>query len=317
MNRLAVGAFVAVAIACGRDPASDFRDASPSRQGIQLDVPTSSGQPLTSSDGLGTSKNALLGQTAELYKATVVITGVINGAVGFVLNLVEEIVKHDPTTVDEHKAVWGPHTAPLSPDTFKFTMTRDGNVFKYVFEGKPKTAPDSAYVAIIGGEHLPTGRLTGQGAFAIDWNAMQALAGKPKEVGTAAIQYQRNAQMDVAIGVAFRQIRDDQTGQRVDADYVYAQAAGGDGGFQFVIGKDFENNSSAPERLAILSRWHVDGAGRGDVVATGGDLGTTVRFSECWSTTFARTFYQDSLGMNPAEGSLAACAFQDASYSSL
>ena len=42
---------------------------------------------------------------------------------------------------------------------------------------------------------------------------------------------------------------------------------------------------------------------------TGGDLEVTG--SDCWSTTFVRTYYADSLEWAPTEGDPASCVFAD------
>jgi hypothetical protein len=79
--------------------------------------------------------------------------------------------------------------------------------------------------------------------------------------------------------------------------------------FSFV--GDIDEDGSAWEDARIRSRWQADGAGRADVTATGGDLGTSsASFSQCWNTQF-RTVYEDFtvLSGGAAAGDEGLCAF--------
>jgi hypothetical protein len=63
------------------------------------------------------------------------------------------------------------------------------------------------------------------------------------------------------------------------------------------------------EDVTLHSRWNAEGAGRADVQMSGGSLPTTVQATECWSETFARSYYTDNVNYQPTEGSPTACAF--------
>ena len=59
-----------------------------------------------------------------------------------------------------------------------------------------------------------------------------------------------------------------------------------------------------------MSRWAAAGDGRADVRIHGGDLDDEpVTVTECWDQDFLRVYYEDSLGIEPAEGTVAACVF--------
>lgn len=315
-------ALVVVALTgCGGlvDDADEFRNASPSRQGITIEVP-SKGQALTA-DEVGQSSQPLLGETAGCYSLTRGVTVAVNGGVAWVLNLCEEIVKHPATVADDAHAVWGPWTDALSPNTYKFTVTKVAAGYDYVLEAKDKTKDDSAYLKVLTGHHEPGAAQTqGQGSFRLDWNACQQLPEHGKEVGSADITYERNDKLDVTVGVAFKQVKDEETGKLVDATYAFAQANQGDGSFEFVVLKDMPglpNGTAKLERQAIKSRWHQDGAGRCDLKLSEGDLVSAVTATECWGPTFLETYYQDSLGITATQGEASACAFADAAYTSL
>lgn len=322
MRRLLVATLAVLFVACGPLPdADEFRNASPSRQGIDIKVPAGNGQALSAEGEYGTQAQALLGERAPWYTLTRSITVMVNGGTAWVLNLCEEIVKFDPTTLEEDRAIWGPHTDPLSPNTMKFTVTRADEGYDYALEAKPKDADDSAYVKLIFGHHVPGATdKEGHGTFTVDWDAAQTLPEKGEDVGKADFAYERNADLDVTIGVAFKQVRDDETGQLVDADYAFSQINGGQGSFEFVVRKDMTdlpNNTAALERFAVKSRWMNDGAGRCDVKVNGGDLTTDITLSECWGSSFLETYYADSLGLTATQGEESACVFAGAEYTEL
>lgn len=295
------------------DGADEFRAASPSRQNLRVAAPAP--KALTSAD-VEQSETAL-GQTAEFYRTTVGIAVVVNGGLLWVGALVEAIIRHPPTSLTADEAVWGPHTEPLAADTFRFTVRRAGDGFDYVLDAKPKTADDDAFVAVISGHHDPLGGRAGKGEFLVDWDAAQTLINPPREVGSAQYDYSRDAGGDVTIDTAFREVRDDETGRLVDADYAFSQTAAGPGAFEFVLHRDIDNNGSQPERAAIRTRWLGNGTGRSDVKLSGGDLGGEITGSECWNSSFARTYYGDSILWRPTEGDASTCAFDEPEYSEL
>ncbi len=307
--------------ACGGSTVDDFRAASPSRQGIDVKAP-SEGQPLTSSD-IGTQKQAL-GERSLWYGVTWATTTSVNLATAWVLGVCETIISFEPTTATDSQAVWGPYTGPLSPDTFKFTVTRaaDGT-YDYALEGKPKVADDSAYVKLIVGHHAPSAaKHIGKGTFTVDWDAARTLGGLHTDVGSARFTYERNAHLDVTIGVVFHQVRDsNDPSKRVDAAYAFSQVVGGEGTFEFATLSDWAglpgSQPGSLERFAIKSRWTHSGSGRADLKASGGDLAQDVTLSECWGNSFLRVYYTDSLGFTKTEGVESDCAFSPASYTDI
>jgi hypothetical protein len=79
----------------------------------------------------------------------------------------------------------------------------------------------------------------------------------------------------------------------------------------FSIFGDTDDAGTLPEEVTLRSRWLASGAGRADARLRNGDLTVEVTASECWSTTFGRTFYADSVNWQPSEGNVADCAFAD------
>ncbi|RKG89670.1 hypothetical protein [Corallococcus terminator] len=306
-----------------------FRDGLPSKEMMQVKAPKESGQGLTAS---GPSAMYGLGQKAEYYQATVNATVSINGGTLWVLNLIEQIAKYPPTTLEENKAVWGPHTDALSPTTWRLTVTKSGDAsFSWVLEGKAKADADSGFKAVLSGTQTVAVDANGErlkgfgsGELFIDWDASHSLPDGDENVGTVEIRYARpSATAEATVEADFRQVRDEQDPQqRVDGNYRYKASATAGGEFDFASAKDIDNGDplrAKLEKLSIKSRWTATGAGRSDIKVTGGDLKGEATLSECWDTNFLSTYFIVSLdprlGYGEAE---AACGgFNAAVYSSL
>ena len=69
------------------------------------------------------------------------------------------------------------------------------------------------------------------------------------------------------------------------------------------------------ENVDENSRWESTGAGRADISMTGGDFGSkTVMASQCWSASFAQTYYTDNVNYEPTTGDASTCAFSQAQF---
>jgi hypothetical protein len=321
MKRLSLLAVALLVAACGRGP--DFGSGVPTAQNVRLEVPESSSQALT-----GVAKQQLQGDPSSFYHLTRGVTATVNLGVGLVLGLVKAITSHRPTSISGDTAVWGPHTEALSPNTWKLSVTEIApGTYSYQLEGKPKTAPDSAYVIVLSGEHTPSVDANGApmehfgaGKFLLDWDAAQTLPEHGAEVGQAAVTYSRlEPGANVTIDVDFTQIRN-EAGNLVDASYRFLKIPGQGGQFEFSTDKDQVNTSTALEHLAIKSRWLSTGAGRSDVMASGGDLSSPATANECWDSAFSSQYMATSWSTDPAYnyGTEATdCAFPSAEYSNL
>lgn len=333
MKKLILAVAALSLAACGAGKADQFRSGVPTTDAVKLNVPAKAGQALEV-ENLGTSRQALQGETSDFYKLTRGVTVGINGGTAFVLGLVKAITDHQPTNVSGNVATWGPHTDSLSPTTWKLTVTKvsDGE-FSYIFEGKAKQDADTEYRKVLIGTHKPTldanGDVVekmGSGDFILDWNEAQKLPEHDNNVGKAHIFYERaSATSNTTIKVQFTQVKDEETGKLIDAEYRYTKDTTDGGEFEFATNKDVDNGNpqrALIERLTIRSRWTSQGAGRADVKATGGDLASPATASECWDTNFLSQYLAASWAPNdPAHNygtEAAGCtAFPSASYSQL
>ncbi len=301
--------------ACGADRADSFRQGLPSQNAVKLAVP-GQGQALTAA---GQRSDPLEGQKAEYYALTRGVSLGVNGATASVLTLVEKIVRNPPTSVqDQNVAIWGPHTDALSPVTWKLTVKRTApNQHSYILEGKGKTEADSAFRGVLSGTHLSTGVDLGSGTFLIDFDAAQTLPEHGNEIGTAMIDYSRvSSTSEASVTATFVGVRDDASGQRVNATYKYVEQPGQGGSLDFTMNKN-AIGGPAIEALSIRSRWTQSGTGRADVRGVGGDLTTPVTINECWDAGFLSRYFLTSFDPTKNYGQATACAFATAEYTSL
>jgi hypothetical protein len=327
---------------CGKVDDSAFTGSVPTKDTVAAVLPggtTTTSGSLTAGDTT-TKKGALLGDVAADYQTTVAVTTIINGAVGAVLDLVKTVISYPATSVDDQTAVWGPHTDPLSANTWRLTVTRVApHEFDWKFDGRAKTSTaDSDFVTVLSGTHTQAldaaGHVMdgfGSGDFTLDWDAADTLPQHDNNVGQAAFTYSRlDPTATVAVDVTFTNIVDncDPTtckthGQIFDALYAYSATPGNGGDLQYGATEDFDQvaGSSLKENLSLHSRWMETGAGRTDIQLTGGDYGTTVNTSsECWDTNFASQYSITSYDPNDPNvdwGSESSCAFPSAAFVSL
>jgi len=298
---LGLAATALLATACG----PDFQSGVPTKEMVQLQIPGSSAQGLQSSE-VGMAKNAFSGQgnTSDAYVLT------------------RSATDNDPTTQTADSATWGPYTDSLSLNTWKLTVTHQGGQsYSYALQGKAKDAPDTAFVTVLSGTHVAVSRKVGHGEFLLDWDAAATLPEHDNNIGSALVGY-GNVGKDHAVGVLarFEGVRDQDTGERVNASYAFAAVPGVGGAFEFGVRKNVNPQDGATlENFTIKSRWMASGAGRSDAQVSGGDLGAgQATFNECWSTSFASTYLAVSFDTTAGYGTESSdCAIQGAEYANL
>jgi hypothetical protein len=308
-------------------PTDEFRNGVPRAETIRMAMPgDDGGQVLAQGQLEESTRQALLGETAEWYKTTRKVTRGLNGAALAVGGLVKFVLNYPPTTLADNQAVWGPWEDPLDPVAWKVTVTRvAAHTFQYTFEGRPKLDPNAAFVIVLAGTHTPAlnarGRALarfGSGSFTLDWDARATLPQPDDNVGKVDYSYEHlSADDTVDIKAKFRQVKDeDRPGQKVDANYAFAQQPKGPGSMDFVFIMP-PNAQDAGGRALVHSRWQNSGAGRADVQMKSLDGSISISENECWDTTYASVYLQDSWPGGRAWGSESSCAFLTAEYSTL
>ena len=308
----------------------EFAGSTPTAENVALAVPATTQSALTSRDG--TTRSALLGQQADSYTLTRVVTDIVNGATGAVLLLVKTIVSYPPTSVQGDTAVWGPGAQPLDKNAWRLTVTRvQPHVFTWALDGKPKAADDTAFVTVLSGTHTRAvdGRgfpieNYGSGTFVADWDAAQTLPDHGNAVGVATFNYSRTAPGAMTtIDVDFKGIKDDPPSTELyNATYSYTATPGAGGELKYGAKRDYypdpHPSNSALEDFTVHSRWQETGTGRTDYELTGGDVATAgiapITVSECWDTSFLSTYLNVSYDDAGDWGVETSCVFPAAAF---
>jgi len=298
-----------------------------------MSVPGSTTKALTvqGAEDLGVegSNRALEGETAEWYKLTRKVSGIVNTGALAVGVLVHLVTDYPATKVTVDTAVWGPWQGPLDPIEWRVTITRVApHQYQYKFEGRDKHTPTAPFVTVLSGAHTASVDANGlemegfgAGSFTLDWNARASLPAPDNNVGTASYTYDHmGPEQMVTIAAKFRQVKDDEhPGKLVDADYAFVQNPGADGSMDFAFNIPATDASPVGALAKVHSRWQWSGAGRSDVTATTLDSALTYTLTECWDGHYASVYKSVPLSQSPADnyGSEASCAFPTVQYSKL
>lgn len=305
---LVLGAVLVAACSSPKLDPDAVRGALPQSASTQIAAPTATGGA-AAAGALGAGGDlapaSAVGDVSGYFVSTVTLAVAVNGSVAWSLGVLEAVVAMPPTSCKEDSCTWGPGSHPLDPRDWKLTVTRAGDHFTYDLAGQLKSAP-TGFVTVLSGAAWPgAAPHRGHGSFLVDHEAGKALGFT--DTGTLEVEYDNRT--DLSIGATFLGFTDANAPYHV-GNAVYAYAESPTGGDLQVAFHDL--TSTADPRLALHSRWALDGAGRGDAAYSQASPAAAYSAAECWSpaTTsppFRVVFYLDSSGATSgAEGS---CAF--------
>ncbi len=275
---------VSLAFVACQPPADEYRNALPDRDTIEVDVPAQE----TTAQGLGSKSSAIVGEPADLYTSTYYQARDLNVFGKFVVDLVETIASFPATELTETKAVWGPFSEEREPNEFKLTIEKDDVVatrFAWAIEGRHKSEAD--FITLARGSFEPTEEDYGNGWFVLDFDTIRTL--DPSEGGRGRVGYafEKDAE-GVSVRVHFAGTTD--RGERIEAGYAYGESISGEGFILFGLPLNV-HEGPALEDVIIRTRWIPSGAGRADVIASGGDIGDDVfEGSQCWGDNFVSSY---------------------------
>lgn len=304
---LAVGCVVtAMGTGCvvEKDEGDRFREAVPQAEDVALRVPGSDGTAKTS-QGLHVATNGSPSNTARYYRFSRDMTTTVDVGTAVILGGIWAIVHSPPTTIEAKRAVWGPGQGnALDPAVYQFTVTEVGDAeYDYVLEGRPKAG--GAFIAVLRGHGYGKSRSEHRmGWFSWDNDAYRTLdPDRAHDTGSTKVSFDlRNlpAKIDV-------ELRPDPS--QGFANVGVTHEAQGAGSVEITALGDIDDSKTTKlEDVHVLSRWQTSGAGRADLEMRNGDLPFTVDATECWSTSFARVFYKDTVDFEPASGDATACS---------
>jgi len=295
------------------DDGDKFRDPLPVASDVSLSVPRSGDAPGSQTLAIGSSDGT--SGYAKFYQFTRNVTDGVDLVTGAILGTIWVVVHTHPTTVDEHEATWGPGSGDaLSPVVWRLTVREVGEaVFDYELDGRPKASTsDADYLAVLKGRGYgkshPQHR---DGFFSVDNDAARQLdPDRAHDHGTVKITHQLHA-WPATIAV---EIRPTPAPDWVDITVTHQQDRSGAVDVNALTDVEPLIKDGNLEDIVMHSRWANTGAGRADVQISGGDVPTLVKATECWSTSFFRSYYTDNVGLETTVGDPSACVFPDAQF---
>jgi hypothetical protein len=313
--------FAMLASACTQQDAADrFREPLPKASDARLNMPGSqvAGSPTQSAtvhiqgggSGSGDTGYAqFYALSRDLADGVDFVTLLITGTIG-------AITGNPPTTIDAKSATWGPAQGDaLSPVMWKLVVTEVGDrEFDYELDGRPHLSNNEAdWRPILTGHgwgaNDPNHR---SGWFQFDNDAYRALdPQRGHDSGTARVTFDART-WPINIEASVKPGASPTTS--FDVTVVHEKDGGGTVLLN-AVGDIDQPKDGDNENLLLNSRWTSTGAGRADVKISGGSLGTITAFaSECWSNTFARTYYTDNVNYRPAAGDATTCVYSQAQF---
>ncbi len=254
---------------------------------------------------------------SEWYLFTASTTENINTMIGVVLFWVDNITSsYRPSYVDRdtNQAEWGPWSTALDPVETLLWVTYDpeSDSHTWGFDQWPRDAEQDAASTVVVGEVDPGAtRDISSGRFEVDFTTINELDPTEQATGLFEVAYDIHE-----TGVAATATYTDFGPESIDAEYSYAQVFEGDGSMDLVVHADInpESGTATEETWLTRSRWTASGAGRADIMISGGDLGEqTATISECWDSSFEAVYTTESLG-GTEEGDASLCVFDSAEY---
>jgi hypothetical protein len=229
------------------------------------------------------------------------------------------VVHTEPSSVDDNEAVWGPYEGDaLDPVAYRLTVTRIGDHrYRYVVEGRRKADKSGRFLTVLDGEGYDRQSPShGDGKFTLDLDNSRILdpGRHENDSGTVTVVHDLPRDIGRRVDALPRSITaavDPETGETLVVGSVANADRTGSLDVAGMVDID-EVKDGVNETVAIASRWSATGAGRSDITISGGSLPATVSevtATECWSTDFARVFYEDSVDAQPTEGDPSFCAF--------
>jgi hypothetical protein len=310
-----------------QDDGEEYREAVPLREAVVVSGPETAAASGTSTASITSRKPQAdgplrRGNYAKWYSFTRAVRGGVNLVTASVLGSVWTIVHIEPSSIVDGEATWGPYTDALEPVTYRFRVTRVAPAeYDYVLEGRPKTSKsDGDYRAVLTGHgYGKRHEQHGQGEFVIDLSAARELDPVAHQDDSGTVRVVHDLPRDIDTGgkglprTITATVKPDPSVNPESFSVISKAELDGTGLLHVDARADVDDSkATALEDIGIDSRFRADGAGRADIVISGGDIPAdpgSVSAVECWGADFARSYYSDSIGFEPEQGDPSACVY--------
>lgn len=268
--------------------------ALPGDDTLAVDIPAI-GSMEGDAGGFGTQQGALVGETAEFWAHTARTAWHMNVGLAHILAPIRAVTKNvEPTLVGPNKAVWM-GSWPLDPQHHLLVVKKKGDHFEYILLAKLKAPANAKWRVRVVGRYTPgPAPKHGHGSVWVNLNndlnpnthgkvlAHWSRAGVAREITAFFFKFTTDPDQAPVTSAAHYQNEADMSGLLVHAVH----------GFDLQQG---EPGKEALEDAALISRWNTSGAGRGDLLARGGDIAAAglqvAAMTQCWKPmSFKSTF---------------------------
>jgi hypothetical protein len=306
-----------------QDDGDEYREAIPLREAVEVAGPEaeSGRDSSTASVTAQADEPWSAGPYSKWYGFTRVVRAGVNVVTGAVLGSAWLIVHTEPSSVEDGEAIWGPYTDALDPATYRFRVTRVADAeYDYVLEGRPKSSNDDAdYRAVLAGHGYGKRHdLHGEGEFTIDLDVARALDPFAHADDSGTVRIEHHLPHDLRDGdflprTIVAEVTPDPAINPESFSVTSNANEDGTGSLHVTAVADVDDTKTTElEDIVVDSRFRADGAGRADIAITGGDIPAdpgVVSAVECWGGDFMRSYYSDSLELEPTEGEASACVY--------
>lgn len=305
----------------GLSETSRFARAIPSADEVTLSVPDDDPLP----DGLR------VGETAYYYSQTLDTTTGINSSVDSLISALEELAAAPPTEETDEQAIWGPITPDDSPTTSMLVIDEvSATTYRFEYRIRPSSSDDDAdFRSLISGSTVLTAdgeRDSGQ--FVVDFSTLHDMDSSYEYMGEMNVSYEAMNGSFRSVEVWFENFystaADSTVEEPVELTYRYLEVPSGAGDFQFAYTGNIHDEPDQPleEMYQVRSRWDSAGAGRADVLISGGEISVElsdlgfleeqIEVTECWDEGYLRTWYVVTPGADDEmQGDASSCVYGD------
>jgi len=313
-----------------KDGDDSYRNAIPSAQAVELQVPDSNG-----------SGQLAVGDASVFYQMTRSVSVNVNTRVIVILGTLRWITLFPATERGDDYRIWGP-SEPQGLEAFSWRLRMDkisDNRFSFELDGRAKGLTEEAdFITVVTGEVTPgDGEHKSEGTFSLLFDNANTLGSERCTTGTVNVAW--DALTDVrTVNVVWNNFERTCPGEEekiLNASYDYSENADKSGTFAFATEGNIHaaaENKPELELVKMNSRWEATGEGRSDVVMSGTEIAadlasvglteTSVQASQCWSDLFVLTYANTAPpALQPfifeELGAEADCAYTTAEYPNL
>ncbi len=296
-----------------------FLYALPSRDQLKVVVPS---QVAESEQGLGTRRDGLaLNEPSTVHAWTRNAADSMNNSIFSLLEILERAKQLNPSTRADDYREWGPFrdkVGVIEREVRLVIQRYQAPAEHFEWRIEVRRLRDSEWLEAISGTYQPTEDLRhGVGEFSLQSERVRranlAGPGDDPNLRQLVVRYATDADP--------LHIEVDLVAANGTLAYVYDEYSDHSGSMRFDVTADWlamhEGGTAAKETLKVTTRWVSTGAGRADLLVTGGDVGTAEvdGGAECWDAAFnvvygRENWDSDHDGTRELIGDPAACAIQ-------